>query len=101
MLRAKTEIRSVSTSGGLIIQSYGCQLHDAQGLIFECDTVFGFFSKGALSNQVGLRDADWKQIEQPSDAIPFPQISPMPDDTFRMVDSLTHLTLTGGRHGFG
>lgn len=100
-LRAFTRIKNVSTSGGMIIQSYACTLHDAQGSIFTCETVFGFFSQEALSQQVGLRDAMWHRVDAPSISVAFPQQPPMPESAFRMIDVVSNTSLSGGRHGLG
>jgi PfaB family protein len=101
VLRAFTQINSVSTSGGMIIQSYSCDLHDADGSLFTCDTVFGFFSKAALNQQIGLREATWHTADDASTPIAFPSQAPLPDTAFRMVDTVSKLSLSGGRHGQG
>ncbi|MFT5447624.1 MAG: PfaB family protein [Gammaproteobacteria bacterium] len=104
-LRAKTRINKVSSSGGMIIQSFSVSLHDAVGLLYQCETVFGFFSKSALAQQIGVREAQWYAVENmipnPDGQQPFPAQAPFPDAQMRMLDQLSVLSLTGGRHGLG
>ena len=104
-LQARSRIDKLSNSGGMIIQSYSVSVEDAVGCCFECVTVFGFFSKSALAQQVGIRDATWYAVENittsPSKQLPFPVRPPFPGKAFRMLDSLSVLSLTGGRHGLG
>ena len=104
-IRAKTRINKVSSSGGMIIQSFSVSLHDAVGLLYECETVFGFFSKAALAQQIGVREAQWYAVENmianPDGQQPFPTQAPFPDEKMRMLDELSVLSLTGGRHGLG
>ena len=105
LLRAKTRINKVSSSGGMIIQTYSVTLHDAAGLLYESETVFGFFSKTALAQQIGVREAQWYAVENviasPSGQLPYPAKTPFPDAQLRMLDHLSVLSLTGGRHGLG
>ena len=57
-LVTKVTLTKVSQSGGMIIQGYDMQISDAAGrLIYKGTTEFGFFTKDALSNQLGLRGA--------------------------------------------
>ncbi|MCK6516165.1 polyketide synthase dehydratase domain-containing protein, partial [Myxococcota bacterium] len=53
-LRTQVKITNVSMSGGMIIQSFKvvCLLGDEK--VYTMDTVFGFFPKVALENQIGL-----------------------------------------------
>ncbi|MFI5345001.1 MAG: beta-ketoacyl synthase N-terminal-like domain-containing protein [Elusimicrobiota bacterium] len=57
-LSTTVKLTKVSQSGGMIIQGYDMQISDAAGgLIYKGTTEFGFFTKDALSNQLGLRGA--------------------------------------------
>ena len=104
-IQAKVRINKVSRSGGMMIQTFTVSLHDAAGVVYTCETVFGFFSKAALEQQVGIREAKWYEVEyvmaSPSDPLPFPDHAPFPDTEFRMFDNLSVLSQTGGRHGLG
>ena len=56
-LTATVEMTNVSNSAGMIIQHYDMRVADSRGDVYAGTTYFGFFSKEALANQVGLRDA--------------------------------------------
>ncbi|HEX4048786.1 MAG TPA: beta-ketoacyl synthase N-terminal-like domain-containing protein, partial [Elusimicrobiota bacterium] len=57
-LITKVKLTKVSQSGGMIIQGYDMEMHDSSGrLVYNGTTEFGFFTKEALSNQLGLRGA--------------------------------------------
>jgi 3-hydroxymyristoyl/3-hydroxydecanoyl-(acyl carrier protein) dehydratase len=47
----------------------------------------------------------WYAVENAApnvaEQLPYPQQAPYPDDEFRMLDDLSVLSLTGGRHGLG
>jgi 3-hydroxymyristoyl/3-hydroxydecanoyl-(acyl carrier protein) dehydratase len=57
-LITKVQLTKVSQSGGMIIQGYDMAMHDSLGrVVYKGTTEFGFFTKEALSNQLGLRGA--------------------------------------------
>ncbi|MEM6705759.1 MAG: beta-ketoacyl synthase N-terminal-like domain-containing protein, partial [Acidobacteriota bacterium] len=68
-LRTEVELTNISQSAGMIIVSFdvGCFLGDR--LVYDLETVFGFFPPEALANQVGLSisDRDRELCERPSD----------------------------------
>lgn len=96
---------NVSSSGGMIIQNYDMRVSDAQGLVYEGDTYFGFFSKAALANQIGIRDAERYQPSAEArgtgERFPYPTQAPYPDDTLRMIDEVTCFLPEGGPNGLG
>src|SRR5207245_280096 len=51
------KITRVSRSGGMIIQNYDYRVSTGGRTVYEGDTYFGFFTRDALANQVGLREA--------------------------------------------
>jgi len=104
-LTTRVKITSVSQSGGMIIQNFDMHMRCDAGDVFIGDTYFGFFTKAALANQVGIRDvtpyeptADERAARPPQ---PFPQHPPFPADQMRMVDRITVYNPTGGPHGLG
>jgi 3-hydroxymyristoyl/3-hydroxydecanoyl-(acyl carrier protein) dehydratase len=104
-LATRVKITGVSSSGGMIIQNYEFSVSSASGPVYSGDTYFGFFSKVALDQQVGLRDA---RLHEPDAAeraaassFSFPSGAPFPDERLRMLDRIDVLTLTGGPHGEG
>ncbi len=56
-LTGRSRITEVSQAGGMIVEKFDTQLWRAGRLVYDCKTVFGFFSEDALSRQVGIRDA--------------------------------------------
>ena len=102
-----TEVRltDVSHSGGMIIERFDMRMTDDQGVVFEGDTYFGFFSAESLADQIGIREA---QKYQPTEAemaqavsFDYPTEAPYPDERFRMVANIDLLMRTGGPHGLG
>ena len=102
-----TEVRltDVSHSGGMIIERFDMRMTDDQGVVFEGDTYFGFFSAEALADQTGIRDAE--KYEPTDDekararAFDYLTDAPHPDEAFRMVASIDLLLPDGGPHGLG
>ncbi|MEA3465013.1 MAG: beta-ketoacyl synthase N-terminal-like domain-containing protein [Thermodesulfobacteriota bacterium] len=104
-LTTTVTLTRVSSSGGMIIQSYDFCVCDAQGSVYRGDTVFGFFTAQALSNQVGIRDA---QAYQPAAAetqrglsCPYPQHAPFPEHALQMIDEITLYVADGGPNRLG
>ena len=56
-LTTRVQITRVASSAGMIIQNYDFAIRNPAGVIYRGDTVFGFFSKAALGQQVGIREA--------------------------------------------
>ena len=96
----------VSQSGGMIIQHYDMAVRTADGRpVYEGDTYFGFFTKAALAQQVGLREVT--VYEPTADEIArgerfaYPIEPPFPDVQLRMVDHIDLFVPEGGPHGQG
>jgi 3-hydroxymyristoyl/3-hydroxydecanoyl-(acyl carrier protein) dehydratase len=67
--------------------------------------MFGFFTKEALANQVGIRDA---QPYQPTadelgrgSALPYPDSAPFPEKKLAMIDRIELFVPDGGPNGLG
>ncbi|OQY27421.1 MAG: hypothetical protein B6244_10640 [Candidatus Cloacimonetes bacterium 4572_55] len=105
-LTATAELTDVSTSGGMIIQHYKLGLTNESGdTVYEGTTYFGFFSKQALANQIGIQNAPLHQptveeFEQ-ADAFPYPTEPPFPNTQLRMIDRIDMFLPDGGPHGLG
>ncbi len=104
-LRTEVTTTKVSKSGGMIIQGYSIELTAGGRPIYQGETTFGFFSKAALSNQVGIREA---VLYQPTTdelaratAFAYPTAAPYPDDRWRMIDHVAEFIPDGGPHGLG
>jgi len=102
ILTTQVKMIRVSQSGGMIIQNYEMETWSAQGLVYKCDTYFGFFSQEALAHQVGITDAQIYQPQVPAqDWVDYPTHCPFPDPPLKMVDKITHFEPLGGPEGLG
>ncbi|WP_165244204.1 type I polyketide synthase [Paludisphaera soli] len=105
MLRTTARVTKISHSGGMIIQHFDVVMRDRDGVVFECETYFGFFRLEALANQVGVREAKTYAPSAEEAAVfepfPTPDRAPFPDRRWWMVDRITALTTAGGPHGLG
>jgi 3-hydroxymyristoyl/3-hydroxydecanoyl-(acyl carrier protein) dehydratase len=104
-LTARATMKKVATSGGMIIQEFDFSVADRHGVLYEGDTTFGFFSRDALANQVGVRDAK-PYLPTPEEAargrsLPYPEGNPFPDKQLRMIDRIDLFVPDGGPAGLG
>lgn len=104
-LATRVRCTGVSSSGGMIIQNFRFDMTSNGRPVYSGDTNFGYFSKVALANQIGIRDA---QLYHPTDKevsvnteFPYPRRAPYPDDTLRMVDRVDVFDPSGGPNGLG
>jgi 3-hydroxymyristoyl/3-hydroxydecanoyl-(acyl carrier protein) dehydratase len=104
-LTTTVRLARVSASGGMIIQEYDFVIRNGERVVYEGHTTFGFFSKSALAEQVGIRDA---RPYEPADGErmrgkhgPFPREAPFPDDRLRMLDRIGCFVPDGGPKGLG
>ena len=119
-LRIRVRMSQVSEAGGMIIENFDMQVLDAQGMIYEGTTYFGFFTESALANQVGIREAP---RYQPTPAelkrarrISLPRLHPlnpedkaydigtsacMPGGAMQMLDEVDVYIGDGGAKGLG
>jgi PfaB family protein len=104
-LTCRATMKKVATSGGMIIQEYDFSVADQQGILYEGDTMFGFFSKEALANQVGIRDAKPYQLTaseaERSRSLPYPEAAPFPEKQLRMIDRIEMFIADAGPKGLG
>jgi 3-hydroxymyristoyl/3-hydroxydecanoyl-(acyl carrier protein) dehydratase len=104
-LTTTVTMTSVSNSAGMIIQHYDMLVRDEIGDLYKGTTYFGFFTKGALANQIGIRDAKvpWPSESELTRATSdtLPHDTPFPDPKFRMVDRITAYVSDGGSKGLG
>ncbi len=105
ILSIEVKITSVSTSGGMVIQHFDFHVKNQNQSIYKGKTYFGFFTKAALSDQVGIIGAkpyipDEKEIARGS-SFPFPENKPFPDEMLRMIDHVSLLVKDGGPAGKG
>lgn len=104
-LTTTVKMTRVSNSAGMIIQHYDFDLRCNGEPVYVGNTYFGFFSKAALSNQIGIREATPYQpdLEEQRAAKrgSFPAAAPFPDDQFRMIQTIECLSPDGGPYGKG
>lgn len=104
-LTAVATLTKAATSGGMIIQEFDFSVADRFGILYEGETMFGFFAKEALANQVGIRDASpWRPTEEEitkGRSLPYPEATPFPDRQLRMIDRIDLFVADGGPAGLG
>jgi acyl transferase domain-containing protein/3-hydroxymyristoyl/3-hydroxydecanoyl-(acyl carrier protein) dehydratase len=104
-LTCSAKLTKAATSGGMIIQEFDFTVADATGLIYEGDTMFGFFSKEALANQVGIRDAKpylpSAEESERSLSLDYPAAAPFPEKQLRMIDRIESFIPDGGPASLG
>ncbi len=117
-LQTRFRLTNVSKAAGMIIEQFDFQIHAAGALIYEAQTSFGFFTQAALSQQVGIRDANKRahrlsalerersrsfDLEDlpPRAAADATAALPLPVRPWRMIDRIDSLLLDGGPHGLG
>jgi 3-hydroxymyristoyl/3-hydroxydecanoyl-(acyl carrier protein) dehydratase len=105
ILTTRVEVVDVASSAGMIIHRYKFAVTCRGEPVYDGDTTFGFFTAGALANQVGLRQIpDGCRLAPPPNGAsskPFPVHPALPVAPLLMVDELVHLTQEGGPHGLG
>ena len=105
-LTTTAAMTSVSASGGMIIQHYDYHLTNSAGqIVYQGNTYFGFFTKRALANQIGIQAV---QPYQPTEAevargaaFAYPTDAPFPDTQLRMIDHIDLFAPDGGPQGLG
>lgn len=104
-LSTTIEMTKVSQSGGMIIQHYDFHVRNNDQTVYKGSTYFGFFTREALAQQIGIRDA---RIYQPTEpelvrgiAFDYPTHPPYPGTMMRMVDRIEMFVDDGGPKGLG
>jgi 3-hydroxymyristoyl/3-hydroxydecanoyl-(acyl carrier protein) dehydratase len=101
-LVTRVKLTKVSPAAGMIILGYDFDVRCGGERVYSGDTTFGFFTRSALANQVGLKDA---RLLPRSDCDPWsgpvPTDRPFPDAMLRMVDTIAWATTAGGPKGLG
>ncbi|WP_372370038.1 beta-ketoacyl synthase N-terminal-like domain-containing protein [Candidatus Uabimicrobium sp. HlEnr_7] len=100
-LTTVVKMTSVSRSGGMIIQHYSLDVDCEGQKVYKGKTYFGFFSKKALADQVGIQEAQWHVPQAPKNKSPYPQQSHFPTTQMKMVDDIEILLPRGGKHELG
>lgn len=101
-LTTRVVATKVSQSAGMIIQEFTFHVSDSAGLVYEGETMFGFFSADALAKQVGLRGAALPEGLNKGAFATYPERGALPRAPMLMVDHVVSLSLgAGGKHGLG
>ncbi len=104
-LTTRIKITNVSQSGGMIIQNYDMEVRCDEGIVYQGDTYFGFFSKQSLADQVGIRDTTPYEPDEASYAqgtsFAYPETAPYPDEMMRMINDVSLFDPQGGPNGLG
>lgn len=111
-LTTRAHLSRFSRVGDMTIVFFRIECHGADGLVFEMNTSFGFFSKDALANQVGLSvtpedrarlavpaNADIDLTAEPPEL--FQDQPRLASGRLRMVDRITGFWPDGGKAGLG
>ncbi|MFP4496776.1 MAG: hypothetical protein ACLFQV_01095 [Vulcanimicrobiota bacterium] len=105
ILTTEVKLTGVSHSGGMIIQNYDFTVLNEGNYIYKGDTYFGFFTRDALKDQVGIRTPD---IYRPArdeiskaQSLPYPSGSPFPGEQLRMIEEVELYIPDGGPYGLG
>src|SRR5262249_37317409 len=93
------------TSAGMIIQNYDFAVRASGEPVFAGDTYFGFFSREALAQQVGIREARPHVATSLEHAnaqrFDCPGNPPFPDRMLRMIDRIDLYVPDGGPSKLG
>ena len=102
-MTSRIHCTKVSASGGMIIQDFDFLVSDNEGLIYEGTTTFGFFTKEAMSKQIGLRGEQGYLPSMPPQVVdlPYPEGEFLPKGQLRMIDTIEGYWPSGGRNKLG
>ncbi len=115
----RTRLTDVSKAGGMIIQDFDFELLNNNDMAYKGTTNFGFFTKKALSNQIGIRSSQFNTMDfqkkeiQPTyykfqndapltpDDLNICKNSGMPSTALRMIDEIEILDVNAGLYEKG
>jgi 3-hydroxymyristoyl/3-hydroxydecanoyl-(acyl carrier protein) dehydratase len=101
-LRTRVKCTGVSRSGSMIIHNFVFAMTSADGSpVYDGTTVFGFFTRDALANQVGLRGVAAGVSDGSSAAFKYPNKAHLPRAPILMVDEVVSFDSRGGQMGLG
>jgi 3-hydroxymyristoyl/3-hydroxydecanoyl-(acyl carrier protein) dehydratase len=107
-LATQVKLTATSESGGMIIQHYELAIRDRTGPVYSGTTSFGFFSRKALAEQVGVRGARLYVPAPEEEARTAAPVAPppalgleMPDRQLAMFDAVDLFVPDGGAAGLG
>jgi 3-hydroxymyristoyl/3-hydroxydecanoyl-(acyl carrier protein) dehydratase len=104
-LFTRARLTQTARAAGMILEHFSFEVRDAFGPVYEGTTYFGFFTKAALRDQVGLREVAAERREPPAgppgEREPYPFQPPFPGRQLRMIDWIETYQPNGGPQGLG
>lgn len=111
-LRTEAKITAISHAGGMIIEGFQVECYLGDTHIYTMKTVFGFFPRESLANQVGMppSQAERDALHAPSDYLVDLTSRPekycggalrLPDPMLLMLDRVSGYWPEGGKAGLG
>jgi acyl transferase domain-containing protein/3-hydroxymyristoyl/3-hydroxydecanoyl-(acyl carrier protein) dehydratase len=104
-LTTRVTLTRVSASGGMIIQNYDLAVYAGAHPVYVGDTYFGFFSKAALAQQVGLGEVRPYRLTAAEEArasyLPVLREPGPCGDMLTMLDEVEQFVEDGGPAGLG
>ncbi len=91
----------ISRSGGMILHFFTFDVHFNGKSIYQGTTYFGFFTKKALANQVGITDGKPWTSPMPTQVCPGVDDSRLPSPPLLMLDAIENFDQGGGPKGLG
>ncbi|MEZ4239832.1 MAG: beta-ketoacyl synthase N-terminal-like domain-containing protein [Myxococcota bacterium] len=112
ILTTKAKITAISTAGGMIIEGFDVTCHVDDREIYRMKTVFGFFPRESLANQIGITPTpeDRARRDEPCDFHVDLTARPerycagslrLPEPMLLMLDRITGYWPEGGAKGLG
>ncbi|MFB6263838.1 MAG: polyketide synthase dehydratase domain-containing protein [Bradymonadaceae bacterium] len=111
MLRTDVELTSISRPGDMVLVTYEVEIRADETPVLEMETVFGFFTEGALARQEGLPSEDRpppddrfgdthiELDDRPAEWFEGP--ARLPGEMLSMLDEVTGWNPDGGEAGLG
>ncbi len=111
-LRTIAKITNISLAGGMIIESFEVRCFLGDDLVYEMDTVFGFFPREALANQIGITPSAEERAVRDAPSDFSMDLTEQPERYFSgparlagtmlcMIDRITGYWPSGGKAGLG
>ncbi len=120
-LTTRARLTQVSEAGDMIIEHFDFQILQSREMIYQGRTHFGFFTRKALAEQVGLQQIDMSRYTLPENSVTSRQVAMldhaptapedlsghihgnavMPGRAIRMIDNIEAYFPEGGPHGRG
>ena len=105
LLQMDVTMTNVSLSGGMIIQRYEMAVTGESGMVYAGYTEFGFFSKTALAQQLGVQGATLyipttTELDS-ARSFKYPITAPFADTMLQMIDEIEIYLPHGGSNALG